>query len=54
MENAKNVIYATLDWETVQQDSMYERFHDLFSLHMDARTKDPLDPDAPQAEMKEA
>ena len=46
IQDAKNFVYATLNWESVDSESLYKHFHQLFSLQMDARTKEILDPDA--------
>ena len=44
--DAKNVIYATLNWESVTDDPKYQYFHALFSKFVDRQTKELLDPDA--------
>ena len=45
IQDAKNVIFATLDWENVTANTMYQRFDRLFSMHMDPKTKELLNPD---------
>ena len=46
IQDTKNYVYATLNWETVSSESLYQRFHELFSLYMDQKTKEVLDPDS--------
>ena len=46
VQDAKNYVFATLDWENVTAESMYQSFHELFSMFMDSKTKELLDPDA--------
>ena len=41
----KNVIFAIMNWETVATDAMYQYFDHMFSLHVDAKTKELLNPD---------
>ena len=45
ISDAKNLIYATLDWENVAQGSLYQTFHRMFLSQMDGRTKEILDVD---------
>ena len=45
IRNAKNLIYATLNWEQVTSNSLYQSFDHLFNLHVNAKTKELLDPD---------
>jgi len=45
ISNPDNLVYATLNWETVTKDPLYQRFDDLFSLYVDTDTRELLDPD---------
>lgn len=44
IEDLNNVIYATLDWENVKANTMYQRLDCLFAMHMDPTTKQFLNP----------
>jgi len=46
IQDCKNLLYATLDWESVPQDSLYKHFHSMFMSKVNRRTKELLDPDA--------
>ena len=41
-----NLAYVTLDWETVDKDSLYSVFDDMFKTHVDRKTQEILDPNA--------
>ena len=46
INDVKNLAHATLNWETVTQDSLYKRFHEIFMFYVDPTTKTLLDPDS--------
>ena len=46
INDVKNLAHATLNWETVTQDSLCKRFHEIFMLHVDPTMKTLLDPDS--------
>ena len=41
----ENLVYATMDWETVPDDPVYKQFHAMFTRFFDDRTCELLDPD---------
>ena len=41
--DASALVYATLDWESVKEDSLYQQFHGLFSSYLDPETLETLD-----------
>ena len=43
--NPENLIYATLDWENVSDDPMFQAFHDKFTRFLDQETCELLDPE---------
>ena len=45
ISDVKNIIYATLNWESVKENSMYQYFDHLFSMHVCPKTKELLNPD---------
>ena len=45
VSNMANLAYVTLDWETAKDNSMYKRFDRMFSMHVDPKTKELLNPD---------
>ena len=45
IQDSKNLICATMDWEKVTNDPLYQQFHRVFSLYVDAKTKELLCPD---------
>jgi len=46
IEDIKNLVYVTLDWESVPNDPLYKHFHSMFMSKVDRKTKELLDPDA--------
>ena len=45
VSNPKNLVYATLNWEHVRNDSKYQHHHDMFMHFFDAETCKLVDPD---------
>jgi len=45
MQDLNNLVYATLDWETINQESQYAMFHDIFMQFYDIDTCELVDPD---------
>ena len=45
ISDERNLVYATLDWENVPQNSMYQYFDRIFNMHVDPKTKELLNPD---------
>ena len=45
VEDAKNLVCATLDWETVLNTDVCKKFHLMFCTFVDHKTKELLDSD---------